>query len=158
MCDYSLMHFPNRLAAEGEVLVVHRFPNGCQGLASPADVDANRRKPYEKRVSVWAALKDLFTSSEQCAIPAVCVPPGARLRIEGIEDRFRRSYGLNGVEEATFDQLTAAVNEYRDAVVFGNGVTLKLHVLPAGLRVTILTLSSAESDEPALVSYQPTHN
>jgi hypothetical protein len=28
MCDYSLAGVPNRLAVEGEELVVHRFPNG----------------------------------------------------------------------------------------------------------------------------------
>jgi hypothetical protein len=27
MCDYSLHHYPNRLAEEGEALVVHRFPS-----------------------------------------------------------------------------------------------------------------------------------
>jgi hypothetical protein len=33
MCDYSLAHFPNRLAAEGEQLVVHRFDTFVIGLA-----------------------------------------------------------------------------------------------------------------------------
>jgi hypothetical protein len=35
MCDYSLAHYPNRLAVEGEQLVVHRFSSGTVGLASP---------------------------------------------------------------------------------------------------------------------------
>jgi hypothetical protein len=35
MCDYSLAGVPNRLAVEGEELVVHRFPTGALGLASP---------------------------------------------------------------------------------------------------------------------------
>ena len=32
MCDYSLAGIPNRLAVEGEQLVVHRFP-ASMGLA-----------------------------------------------------------------------------------------------------------------------------
>jgi len=32
MCDYSLAHFPNRLAVEGEQLVVHRFGARTLGL------------------------------------------------------------------------------------------------------------------------------
>jgi len=35
MCDYSLAGNPNRLAVEGEELVVHPFPTGALGLASP---------------------------------------------------------------------------------------------------------------------------
>jgi hypothetical protein len=35
MCDYSLAGIPNRLAAEGEQLMVFRFPTGARGLASP---------------------------------------------------------------------------------------------------------------------------
>jgi hypothetical protein len=34
MCDYSLHGIPNRLAEEGEVLVVHRFFTGSKGLTS----------------------------------------------------------------------------------------------------------------------------
>ena len=37
MCDYSLMAVPNRLAEDGEDLVVYRFPTGSLGLASPSD-------------------------------------------------------------------------------------------------------------------------
>jgi hypothetical protein len=32
MCDYSLAHFLNRLAVEGEELVVHRFDTYALGL------------------------------------------------------------------------------------------------------------------------------
>jgi len=40
MCDYSLAHFPNRLAVEGEQLIVHRFDSGTLGLA-PAQIGLN---------------------------------------------------------------------------------------------------------------------
>ena len=32
MCDYSLVSLPNRLAKEGNHLVVHQFPTGTLGL------------------------------------------------------------------------------------------------------------------------------
>jgi hypothetical protein len=35
MCDYSLAGIPNRLAAEGEHLVVYRFSTGARGLTPP---------------------------------------------------------------------------------------------------------------------------
>ncbi len=35
MCDYSLHGIRNRLAEEGETLVVHRFFTGSKGLTSP---------------------------------------------------------------------------------------------------------------------------
>jgi hypothetical protein len=38
MCDYSLHVFPNRLASEGEELVVHRFGGTSLGLASRSDL------------------------------------------------------------------------------------------------------------------------
>lgn len=34
MCDYSLMHEPNRLAEAGETLTVHRFPSGSLGFVN----------------------------------------------------------------------------------------------------------------------------
>src|SRR6516164_7099987 len=34
MCDYSLAGLPNRLAVEGEQLLVYRFTTGAMGLAS----------------------------------------------------------------------------------------------------------------------------
>ena len=38
MCDYSLANVPNRLAVEGEQLVLHRFSGGSIGLTSPAEL------------------------------------------------------------------------------------------------------------------------
>jgi hypothetical protein len=34
MCDYSLAHYPNRLAEEGDQLVTCRFSSGTLGLTS----------------------------------------------------------------------------------------------------------------------------
>ena len=35
MCDYSLQGIRNRLAEQGEILVVHRFQTGSKGRTSP---------------------------------------------------------------------------------------------------------------------------
>lgn len=155
MCDYSLMHLPNRLAAEGETLVVHSFPGGSHGLASPADLVSKRRCISGGGISFWGKLKELLTLSDRCAIPAVCIPPGARLRLQDIGKRMRRDHGLECDEEVTFEQLTNAANTYRDAIVFKNGTKLLLQLLPEGQRVTILTMSSLEHEDPVLVSSEP---
>jgi hypothetical protein len=62
MCDYSLAGMPNRLAVAGEQLVIHRFSTGAQGLTSP------------KFPGSWSSRET----------PAVCIPPGARLRLRNI--------------------------------------------------------------------------
>ena len=38
MCDYSLAHFPNRLAVEGDRLQVYRFTSGTLGLVPNAGI------------------------------------------------------------------------------------------------------------------------
>ena len=67
MCDYSLHTYPNRLAADGEELVVHRFGAGSLGLASPADLgpvisasqdDVNGTLWSRVRRGFWVATRD----------------------------------------------------------------------------------------------------
>jgi hypothetical protein len=45
---------------------------------------------------------------------------------------------------AVFQELTQAVNTYRDGLVFENGRQIRLQQLPEGLRVTVLELAGAE--------------
>ena len=59
MCDYSLCGIPNRLAAEGEELVVHKFSTGSMGLASPADLQVPVAKAEAKK-SFWQTRERLF--------------------------------------------------------------------------------------------------
>jgi len=155
MCDYSLMNLPNRLATEGEELLVYRFPTGSLGLASPGDLNPTSRDTSREPRSFWERLKGCFSSADSCAIPAVCVPPGARLRLENTAERLRRQYGLQAQEEATFEQLTAEPNVYRDAIVFLNGAKISLQEFPPGQRVTILALASPAAAAPTLVSTEP---
>jgi hypothetical protein len=75
MCDYSLAGLPSRLAVEGEQLVVHRFPTGTLGMASPC-------------LSRWSAKQT----------PTVCIPPGARLLLRDIPKDLQQQFSVRGTE------------------------------------------------------------
>jgi hypothetical protein len=143
MCDYSLMSIPNRLAAAGEELVTHRFQSGSMGLASPET----------RPTGFWAALKRSFSPP---TIPAVCIPPGAKLMLQEIPVSMQRQIGVNSEEEVTFTQITAADNNYRDAVRFANGREVRLQELCEGIRVHVLDLCGAEASLP-LWEERPEH-
>ena len=97
---------------------------------------------------LWATLKEVFSPTEVPSIPAVCIPPGARLLVQDIPSKLQRECGfLEEVEEAVFTQVTAVVNAFRDAVRFQNGVEVLLQRLNEGQRVRVLDLSSAEEQE-----------
>jgi hypothetical protein len=119
MCDYSLAGIPNRLAVEGEQLIVHRFSTGTLGLASPC-------------------------SKLLSKTPAVCIPPGARLRLRDIPEALQRGLGLNATDEVTFVQLSADAYQYRDAVRFQNGREILLQRLGCGQQVEVLSLASGD--------------
>ena len=144
MCDYSLMAVPNRLAQEGEELVAHRFPTGSLGLASPDDLKRLANPPAPVRKSLWCTLKDFFNPPKTEPVPAVCIPPGARLQLQDIPVRLQNDLGVGSVECVTFTQITAAVNSYRDAVRFANGREVRLQELREGQHVRVLDLSMAE--------------
>jgi hypothetical protein len=141
MCDYSLMTFPNRLACEGEELAAHRFKCGSLGLVPARDLDEWRNA---RPKSGWPWLKTLFISAPDPK-PAVCVPPGARLRLYDIDHKLRAEHGVNEEEDVVFTQLSADAGAYRDAISFRNGVTMLLQGLPEGQRVRVLWLGTAES-------------
>ena len=144
MCDYSLMAVPNRLAREGEDLVAHRFPTGSLGLASPVDLKrvAEPRLPCAK--SFWRRMAEFFDPPRAEPVPAVCIPPGARLQLQDVSARMQQDLAVSPVEEVTFTQISAAVNSYRDAVRFRNGREVRLQELREGQRVRVLDLACAE--------------
>jgi hypothetical protein len=144
MCDYSLMAVPNRLAREGEELVTHRFPTGSLGLASPADLKRAADPPVPVRRSLWCAVKEFFNPPRTEPVPAVCIPPGARLQLHDIPARLQHELGVGPVESVAFTQISAAVNSYRDAVRFANGRELRLQELREGQAVRVVDLSMAE--------------
>lgn len=144
MCDYSLMAVPNRLAREGEDLVAHRFPTGSLGLASPADLKQATEPPLPVRKSIWRRVAEFFDPPRTEPVPAVCIPPGARLQLQDISARMQQDLCVSAVEEVTFTQISASVNSYRDAVRFRNGREVRLQELREGQRVKVLDLSFAD--------------
>ena len=138
MCDYSLHGIKNRLAEEGEVLVVHRFYSGSKGLTSPEFL-----KRAEQPKGLMAALRRMFIAqSEECA---VCIPDGAKLMLGGISLALQQAHGFSATESVTFRQLSANAATYRDAVEFRDGVKLCLQDLTEGQTVEVLALSSEEA-------------
>jgi hypothetical protein len=145
MCDYSLMMVPNRLAIEGDELVAHRFQSGTTGFVSHSDFVIWHAERHSK--SIWQRLRTCF-SSAQDPTPVVCVPPGARLRLEQFSE-FQKRQGDHGLSElATFTQLSTEANQHRDALCCDNGAIVLLAMLAEGQRVKVLRLSSPEEMEP----------
>jgi len=146
MCDYSLFAIPNRLAKEQEDLVAHRFPTGSMGLASPVDLckSAQQRREAPGRQGLWSAIKNFFTMPKMEPVPAVCIPPGASLRLQDIPMRLQQELGVRAEEDVVFTQTSASVNTYRDAVRFPNGRELNLQELREGQKVKVLSLALAE--------------
>jgi hypothetical protein len=138
------MAVPNRLAVEGEELVSHRFPTGSLGLASPPDLKRAANPAVPARRTFWCVVKEFFNPPKSEAVPAVCIPPGARLQLRDIPARLQHEFGVGAVETVTFTQISAAVNSYRDAVRFENGREVRLQELREGQRVKVLDLSVSE--------------
>jgi len=142
MCDYSLMEFPNRLAIDGEVLVVHRFRSGCLGLAAPVDCTVAGRK-----MSIWESLKALFSAPKTPHAPAVCIPPGAHLILHDVPLPVQKVLHVKSDEEVTFVQLSATENQHRDAIRFRTGHILRMQELNVGQRVQVIDLGNAAQEE-----------
>lgn len=125
-------------------MVAHRFPTGSLGLASPADLT----RAIEPRVtcgkSLWRRVAEFFDPPRTEPVPAVCIPPGARLQLQDISARMQQDLTVGPTEEVTFTQISAAANSYRDAVRFGNGRVVRLQELREGQRVRVLDLSLAD--------------
>ena len=147
MCDYSLMSFPNRLAREGEELVAHRFPCGAIGLASPRDLRPDRNPLTARLRNVWSDLSGSPSPRRSQSVVAVCIPPGAGLRVWDITEYLQRKIEVRRTEEVTFTQITASSFRYRDAIRFQNGHEVLLQRLKEGQRVRVLSLSSTEVAE-----------
>jgi len=165
MCDYSLHVYPNRLASDGEELVVHRFGGASLGLASPSDlrpvITTSSCDQKAQRGWSWSSFKEWFIANRpqwqpDKRTPAVCIPPGARLILKDIPKGLQRELGVGEAEEVKFVEISAEVNTYRDAVRFKNGCQLLLQALREGQRVTVLSLTPAEVEEPVFSAIRAT--
>jgi hypothetical protein len=149
MCDYSLHTYPNRLATDGEILVVHRFGAGSLGLASPADLAPVISASDSAHGTLWSRAKTWFLGHNakweaEKRVPAVCIPPGARLLLKDIPKNLQRELGVGETEEVRFIETTAETNTYRDAVRFKNCRQALLQQLREGQRVQVLSVGVEE--------------
>ena len=155
MCDYSLGGLPNRLAVEGEELVVHKFRTGSKGLASPGDLcrPAHTAIPIARK-SWWQRVKSYFSDTAMpTGVPAVCVPPGAQLQLKDVPLDLRQRWNLEAVENVFFVQVSPLENTYRDGMRFFNGRQVLLQELREGMRVEVLSLGEALTEgEPNVIT------
>jgi len=144
MCDYSLGGLPNRLATEGDELIVHRFPTYSIGLAPRAQLQS-KNSDFPGDQSLWRRIKTLLTPPRFCpGIQAVCVPPGASLILQDIPADLQRRWDIGGEETVLFTQISAEFRAHRDAICFRNGRQVSLQHLREGLLVKVVSLG----DEP----------
>ena len=117
MCDYSLEAYRTQPAEKGETYVLDRFPSGSMG----------------------------FTAQVGCGT-AACIPADTQLKLDGIGDAVRLSFGLNPSEVVTMTRLDG--HTYRDAVRFSNGRELLLQSLNPGVTATVLAFVSDIAGDP----------
>lgn len=144
MCDYSLNGLRSRLAIEGEKLVTHRFGTSSIGLASPWDIANHAPELSRGKGSWWSAVKRWLDRPLDNDVPAVCIPPGARLLMHSIPNHVQRKLKVRPVEEVTFVQLSASAYQYRDAIQLGDGRKVILQDIPEGVLFIVLSLASGE--------------
>jgi hypothetical protein len=141
MCDYSLYTIQNRLAEDGEELILHKFATGTLGFASASDV-SRLNAPVRETDGFWATMKDWLLQRPAPECCAVCVPPGARLLLSDVSRNVQKSLRIAPSEVAVFIELSDRSYTYRDALVLPNGTRVLLQDLPAGLHAVVLSLSS----------------
>jgi hypothetical protein len=147
MCDYSLGGLKNRLAVDGEELVVHRFSTHSIGLASPAELQTAVAAEACAKSSWWYRIKTLFDPKLAPEPPAVCVPPGASLILKSVPADLQAQWGVGNEENVLFIQTSADVNRYRDAFHFRNGRQILLQDLREGMRVILVSLGADSTGE-----------
>lgn len=134
MCDYSLHGIKNRLAEEGETLVVHKFHTGSKGLTSVRHLQPQVVLSLFKYFHVMKMPKEC----------AVCIPDGARLQISRIPAQILNDVPVPVSNVVTFRQLSAEAGSYRDYVKFSTGAVACLQEFEEGTEVKVLSLAPAD--------------
>lgn len=146
MCDYSLYVAPNRLAEEGEQLSIYRFDTGSIGFASVRDLEAEAGKKAKKN-GFWKSMWEALTYQHSASLPAVCIPPGARLWLSNVPESTQRALQIGASEVVVMTEVSGQSYMYRDALVLPNKTSVLLQDLSEGIHALVLSLSSAEDGE-----------
>jgi hypothetical protein len=156
MCDYSLHAQPNRLAKEGEHLILAIFRGGSRGFAAKNEYEQYTPWQHQNTKIEWSwsgvvgFLRRQAIKKPNQPLTAVCVPPGARLRLEGIPVSMQKDLGLKSVETVTFTQLGCEAYTYRDAVRFDNGKEVLLQWLKERQQAVVLSLGDGSEQRPVI--------
>ena len=98
----------------------------------------------------WSALQALILPPVVPEALAVCIPPGARLRLSDIPSSLQRELDIGPEELVVFNQSSLMPNTYHDGVRFANGRQILLQALKEGQRVLVISLASDESSRHEL--------
>jgi hypothetical protein len=148
MCDYSLHSIQNRLAQEGEDLLLHKFETGSIGFASESDMLKCEAVEQKETSSFWGAMREwLLLPPRSARVPAICVPPGTRLLLTDIPQPTQKSLCVEDPEIVIFTELHSQSYSYRDALFLPNGTRVLLQDLPPGIHATVLASPDALLEE-----------
>ena len=148
MCDYSIMHVDNRLAQQGETLATHRFGTGVVGLASADDLrNHSAWSATQSSSRIADAVMKMVSNNRPPVVCAICIPPGAVLKLAGIPQAIQRKFGLGANATVTFDQLDMDANNFRDGVRFESGRTALLQEFTEGISVEVVSLENTRERE-----------
>ena len=109
MCDYSLELYRSRQAVNEEHYTLHRFGSGTLGFIVESDCTT-----------------------------AICMPAGARLRLDGLDKRLQRALRVGPTEEVVMIRLPFRNHTHRDGVRFTNGREVMLQDLNTGLSAMLM--------------------
>ena len=74
--------------------------------------------------------------------PAVCVPPGARLLLDGVPRNVQTSLQLASSEVVVFADISDRSYVYREALLLPDKTRVLLQDLPEGVHALVVALSS----------------
>lgn len=135
---------PNRLAADSEQLIVHKFPTGSIGLASVTDVWRYELDRHETlKGSLWQRLKRLCRDAPDTSHPLlqVRVPSGAYLILRAIPSSLQQRYGLRDEEGAVFERSHTEAKACQGKLRFHNGARIRMEELRVGQLIEVLSLA-----------------
>ena len=153
MCDYSLYATPNRLAEDGEELVLYRFGTDSMGFASALDL--KMQQIQGERQGFWTGVKALLSPRQCEGLAAICIPPGSRLRLTDVPKEMQTRLRIAATETVSFTEISTRSYSYRDALVLSNGRSVLLQELPEGLKAVVESVSpeAPELEETYAASY-----
>jgi hypothetical protein len=149
MCDYSLHTAQNRLAEEGEELVLYKFETGTLGFASLSELMELETSTPARTGGFWSVFKDCILGRHPSRLRAICIPPGAQLLLIHVPRSVQMSFDIGVSSVVVFTELPGRSYSYRDAILLPNGTRVLLQDLPEGLHALVLSISPEPSAKSA---------